>query len=80
MKTGKAANKTAKKSSSRSPQKTGEKNKKTASRTQNKQKSFLKDVLGFRWLKKAMVGKTQEESLDLLDQWILKKKALALFF
>lgn len=46
----------------------------------NKRKDFFKDVLGFRWLKKAMVGKTQEESLDLLDQWILKKRALTLFF
>jgi hypothetical protein len=45
-----------------------------------KKKNFLEDVFTFRWLKKAMVGKTQEESLDLLDQWILKKKALSLFF
>jgi hypothetical protein len=44
-----------------------------------KKRSFLNDVLGFRWLKKAMVGKTQEESLDLLDEWILRKKALRLF-
>jgi hypothetical protein len=42
-------------------------------------KNFFKDVPGFRWLKKALVRKTQEESLDLLDRWILKKKALGLF-
>lgn len=42
--------------------------------------NFWKEVLGFGWLKKAMVGKTREESLDLLDQWILKKRALTLFF
>lgn len=45
-----------------------------------KKRDLLKDVFGFRWFKKAMVGKTQEESLDLLDQWILKKRALSLFF
>jgi len=34
----------------------------------------------FRWLKKALVGKSQTQSLDLLDQWILKKKAMSLLF
>lgn len=45
-----------------------------------KRKSLFTDVLRFRWLKKALVGKTQTESLDLLDQWILKKKILYLFY
>jgi len=52
----------------------------SGSRKPVRRKNFLKDVLGFRWLKKAMVGKAQEEPLDLLDQWILKKKVLSLFF
>ncbi len=53
---------------------------KSGHKNQPKKKKFLEDVFAFRWLKKAMVGKTQEESLDLLDQWILKKKTLTLFF
>jgi hypothetical protein len=60
---------------------------KTAKRTSLKsvskklaKKSFFQDVFRFRWLKKAMVGKTPDESLDLLDHWILKKKSLTLFF
>jgi len=37
-------------------------------------------VFGFRWLKKLLAGKSNSESMDLLDQWILKKRALSLFF
>lgn len=39
-----------------------------------KKKNLLGGVFAFRWLKRAMVGKSQEESLDLLDRWILKKR------
>ena len=45
-------------------------NKRTAKNPEKK--NVLKEVLGFHWLKKAMVGKAQVESLDLLDRWILK--------
>ena len=76
MKNGKSALKTAKKGTAKSSGRHRNKNIKKQSRERN----FLKDVLGFRWLKKAMAGKTQEESLDLLDEWILKKRALTLFF
>jgi len=39
----------------------------------------LWDAKKFRDLKKMMVGKSREESLDLLDEWILKKRAWSLF-
>jgi hypothetical protein len=59
--------------------KTSSKQGKAAGGKRPKKKNLLNEVLDFRWLKKAMVGKTQEESLDLLDEWILKKKTLSLF-
>jgi hypothetical protein len=52
---------------------------KSARKNSAKKKYVTKDVFTFRWLKKAMVGKSREESLDLLDRWILKKRALGLF-
>ncbi|GEM_PF-4024302 len=39
----------------------------------------LWDAKKFRDLKKMMVGKSRDESLDLLDEWILKKRAWSLF-
>ena len=48
------------------------------SRKKFQEGNFLQDVLHFRWLKKAMMGKSRSESLDLLDRWILRKKPLAL--
>jgi hypothetical protein len=52
---------------------------KSSRKNSAKKKYVTKDVFTFRWLKKAMVGKSREESLDLLDRWILKKKTLGLF-
>ena len=49
------------------------------SRKKVQRRNFLQDVPGFRWLKGKMMGKSQSESLDLLDQWILKKP-LSLFW
>ncbi len=69
MKKGKTVARGAKKNSSKS-----------VSKKKLKKKSFFEDVFAFRWLKKAMVGKSQAESLDLLDRWILKKKTVTLFF
>ena len=46
----------------------------------NKKTGVPGGVLGFRWLKKLLVGKSQTESMDLLDRWILKKRAMSLFF
>ena len=37
-------------------------------------------VQNFRWLKKFLRGKGRLESLDLLDQWILRKRPLSLFW
>ena len=34
----------------------------------------------FRWVKKSFSGKSRKQSVDLLDQWILKKKMMTLFF
>ena len=34
----------------------------------------------FRWFKKSFLGKSHNESVDLLDRWILKKKVMTLFF
>jgi len=42
--------------------------------------NFLKEAFGFRWLKKALMGKGRDQELDLLDQWILKKRALSFLF
>lgn len=69
MKKPRTANKAAKKPSSKVPAKRG---------ARKGSKGFLGDVLSFRWLKKAMVGKSREQSLDLLDRWILKKQTLGL--
>lgn len=76
MNKAKSAVRTAKKSPAKFPGSGRDRNTQKRQRDRN----LLKDVLGFRWLKKAMAGKTQEESLDLLDRWILKKRALGLFF
>lgn len=70
MKKPKTAARAAKRPSSKVPAKPG---------TRKARKGFLEDVLSFRWLKKAMVGKSQEQSLDLLDRWILKRRTLGLF-
>lgn len=50
---------------------------KTRLRPSSRKKTF--PVFAFRWLKKALAGKSRAESLDLLDQWILKKRLLGLF-
>ncbi len=78
MKKGNPAMKAASQSTTKAPVSKG--NKSRGGKKRLKTRNLLKDIPGFRWFKKAMVGKTQEESLDLLDQWILKKKALGLFF
>jgi hypothetical protein len=41
-----------------------------------KKKSFIGDILAFRRLKKVLVGKSQEESLDFLDRWMWKGTGL----
>lgn len=53
---------------------------KSVSKKTKKKRSFIENVLAFRWLKRVVVGKTRDESLDLLDKWILKKRILSLFF
>lgn len=45
-----------------------------------KQQRPLGKVQFFRWLKKSMLGKSQAQSMDLLDQWILRKRPMSLFF
>jgi len=40
----------------------------------------LGKVRFFRWLKKSMSGKSRAQSMDLLDQWILRKRPMSLFF
>ena len=53
----------------------------TAPKLSKKNKrNLLGKVQFFRWLKKSMMGKSQAQSMDLLDQWILKKRPLSLFF
>ena len=55
--------------------------KKTRSRhTTPKKKNILSNVGLFRWVKKSFLGISRKESVDLLDQWILKKRAMSLFF
>ncbi len=54
----------ARKPSRRSPSKSN----KPAGTGKVEKKNFLKEILGCGWLKKAMVGKSQAESLDLLDR------------
>ena len=45
-----------------------------------KNKRILSNVGLFRWVKKSFLGMSRKESVDLLDQWILKKRAMSLFF
>ena len=45
-----------------------------------KNKRILSNVGLFRWVKKSFLGISRKESVDLLDQWILKKRAMSLFF
>jgi hypothetical protein len=45
-----------------------------------KKKRLLSNVGLFRWVKKSFLGMSRKESVDLLDQWILKKKVMTLFF
>jgi hypothetical protein len=52
----------------------------TPRRNAGKKKSPLSNVGLFRWVKKSFLGMSRKESVDLLDQWILKKKVLTLFF
>ena len=52
----------------------------TPRRTASKKKSPLSKVGLFRWVKKSFLGMSRKESVDLLDQWILKKKVMTLFF
>jgi len=59
------------------------KNRKTSA-FRTKFRSFRKQqekpiVSIFREFKKAIFGKSQKQSVDLLDQWILKKGTLGLF-
>ena len=55
--------------------------KKTTSRNAaTKKKNILTNIRLFRWIKKSFSGKSRDESVDLLDQWILKKKMMTLFF
>ena len=42
--------------------------------------NLLGKVRFFRWLKKSMSGKSRAQSMDLLDQWILRKRPMSLFF
>jgi hypothetical protein len=49
------------------------------SQARKKSRNFLEEIFAFRWLKKSIAKKSREESVDLLDQWILKKRALSLF-
>ncbi len=48
--------------------------------TAAKKKNPLSNVGLFRWVKKSFLGMSRKESVDLLDQWILKKKVMSLFF
>jgi len=41
----------------------------------NPKKKSLSRLFAFRWLKKKMKGKSPASFMNLLDQWILKKKA-----
>lgn len=58
------------------------KTKKSPKKTKENQtkKNAFGGVFGFRWLKKSLAGKNRNESMDLLDQWILKKRTMSLFF
>jgi hypothetical protein len=49
-------------------------------RTSRKKRKTESHVLMFRSLKKQLFGHPQKKSLDLLDQWILKKRMMSLFF
>jgi hypothetical protein len=49
-------------------------------KTSRKKKTTESHVLMFRSLKKHLFGHPQKKSLDLLDQWILKKRMMSLFF
>jgi len=49
-------------------------------KTTLKKKKTESHVLMFRSLKKQLFGHPQKKSLDLLDQWILKKRMKSLFF
>ena len=53
---------------------------KTRSTKPKKKAEVRGGVLSFRWLKKLLLGKSQAESMDLLDEWILKKRTMSLFF
>ncbi len=55
------------------------KTKKAPIQTKKERKHFDR-VFGFRWLKRSFAGKSRTESMDLLDQWILKKRMMSLFF
>jgi hypothetical protein len=52
----------------------------TPRRTAAKRENPLSNVGLFRWVKKSFLGMSRKESIDLLDQWILKKKVMTLFF
>jgi hypothetical protein len=54
--------------------------KKMTKYTYSKKRNLLTNIRLFRWIKKSFSGKSHNESVDLLDQWILKKKAMTLFF
>ena len=43
-------------------------------------KDGWRNIRLFRWVKRSLSGKSHTQSADLLDQWILKKKMLSLFF
>ena len=45
-----------------------------------KKKKYFEDVFLFRGIKRVLLGKTRQQSLDLLDRWILKKRVLSLFY
>ena len=53
---------------------------KKSSRKKSGAMDFLENVSKFRGIKKALVGKSRAESLDLLDEWMLKKRTLSRFF
>jgi hypothetical protein len=63
--------------------KTAVKNRKTVglkTKPKSQRKPRVKPIVSiFREFKKAIFGKSQKQSVDLLDQWILKKRALSLF-
>ncbi len=58
--------------------KTARKGKVTAKNHQGK--DSWRNIRLFRWVKRSLWGKSHAQSVDLLDQWILKKKMLSLFF